>query len=364
MIRVEHLTKRFGDLTVLKDIHVEISRGEVISIIGPSGTGKSTFLRCLNLLEMPTSGHIYINEEDILDKKTNVPALRQKMGMVFQSFNLFAHLTILANLTLAPVKLLGKDPADAERKAMELLRMVGLGEKAHQLPEELSGGQKQRVAIARCLAMEPEIILFDEPTSALDPTMISEVLAVIRRLAREGMTMAIVTHEMDFARDVSTRVFYMDEGIIYEEGPPEQIFDHPREEKTKAFINRVRSFGYHILSPDYDLYAMNAEMDQFCEKHALSRKTTRNVLLLTEELITLQQTRGLLADVRIGLAYSERTRSLELSFDTPGAQMNLTDEQNSDDDIGLSIIRNLTSEVRYRREGDRNILECSVRNAQ
>jgi len=159
-------------------------------------------------------------------------------------------------------------------------------------------------------------------------------------------------------------VFYMDEGIIYEEGPPEQIFDHPREEKTKAFINRVRSFGYHILSPDYDLYAMNAEMDQFCEKHALSRKTTRNVLLLTEELITLQQTRGLLADVRIGLAYSERTRSLELSFDTPGAQMNLTDEQNSDDDIGLSIIRNLTSEVRYRREGDRNILECSVRNAQ
>ena len=157
MIRVEHLTKRFGDLTVLKDIHVEISRGEVISIIGPSGTGKSTFLRCLNLLEMPTSGHIYINEEDILDKKTNVPALRQKMGMVFQSFNLFAHLTILANLTLAPVELLGKDPADAERKAMELLRMVGLGEKAHQLPEELSGGQKQRVAIARCLAMEPRL---------------------------------------------------------------------------------------------------------------------------------------------------------------------------------------------------------------
>ena len=203
MIRVEHLSKKFGSLTVLEDINVEIKKGEVISIIGPSGTGKSTFLRCLNLLEIPTSGKIYIDEVDILDKNTDVPKIRQKMGMVFQSFNLFNHLSVLDNLTIGPIKLLEKKKEDAEKKAIELLKMVGLAEKADSFADELSGGQKQRVAIARCLSMDPEIILFDEPTSALDPTMVSEVLAVIRRLAKEGMTMAIVTHEMDFARDVS-----------------------------------------------------------------------------------------------------------------------------------------------------------------
>jgi polar amino acid transport system ATP-binding protein len=214
MIRVEHLSKNYGQLCVLKDITTEIQKGEVISIIGPSGTGKSTFLRCLNLLETPSEGRIEIDDLDILKKGADVPKLRRKMGMVFQSFNLYAHLTVLDNLTIGPVKLLHKTKDEAERKAVEILKTVGLAEKTAAFPDVLSGGQKQRVAIARCLVMEPEIILFDEPTSALDPTMVSEVLGVIRRLAKEGMTMAIVTHEMDFARDVSTRVFYMDEGLI------------------------------------------------------------------------------------------------------------------------------------------------------
>jgi polar amino acid transport system ATP-binding protein len=214
MIRVEHLSKNYGQLCVLKDINTEIQKGEVISIIGPSGTGKSTFLRCLNLLETPSGGRIEIDDLDILKKGADVPKLRRKMGMVFQSFNLYAHLTVLDNLTIGPVKLLHKTKDEAERKAVEILKTVGLAEKTAAFPDVLSGGQKQRVAIARCLVMEPEIILFDEPTSALDPTMVSEVLGVIRRLAKEGMTMAIVTHEMDFARDVSPRVFYMDEGLI------------------------------------------------------------------------------------------------------------------------------------------------------
>ncbi len=240
MISVKNLSKRFDDHWVLKDINAEIHKGEVISIIGPSGTGKSTFLRCLNLLERPTGGSIVIDGVNILQKGTDEPKLRRKMGMVFQSFNLFAHLTVLDNLTLGPMKLLGKSRQEAEAKAIELLKSVGVAEKQHQFPDELSGGQKQRVAIARCLAMDPEIILFDEPTSALDPTMVSEVLAVIRRLAKEGMTMAIVTHEMDFAKNVSSRIFFMDEGIIYEEGKPGDIFENPQKEKTRIFIQRIR----------------------------------------------------------------------------------------------------------------------------
>lgn len=361
MIRVEHLSKKFGNNVVLKDIHVEILKGEVISIIGPSGTGKSTLLRCLNLLEMPTSGNIYIDGVNILDKKTNVPRIRQKMGMVFQSFNLFAHLTVLGNLTLAPVKLLGKSREEAGKKGFELLRLVGLAEKADSFPDELSGGQMQRVAIARCLAMEPEIILFDEPTSALDPTMVSEVLAVIRRLAREGMTMAIVTHEMDFARDVSNRVFYMDEGLIYEDGPPSQIFGNPQKEKTKDFINRVRNFHYRIDGPDYDLYAMNAEMEQFCEKHVLSKQTTGNVVLLTEELLTLTQAVGGLLDVHLTLSYSERTNGLNLRFESVGEAVNLLDDSVSQDEIGVNIIRNLTENMEYQRTDDRNVLTMSLK---
>lgn len=357
MIKIEHLSKKFGDLVVLKDITTEIKTGEVVTIIGPSGTGKSTLLRCLNLLEVPSGGSIYINGVDILDKKADVAQIRQKMNMVFQSFNLFSHLSVIENLTIAPIKLRGINEQDAQAKALELLRLVGLAEKADSYPDELSGGQQQRVAIARCLAMEPEIILFDEPTSALDPTMIREVLSVIRRLAKEGMTMAIVTHEMDFARDVSNRVLYMDEGIIYEEGPPEQIFENPQKEKTRAFINRILSYTCRISSPDYDLYAMNAEIEAFCEKQILPKKTRYNLLLLVEELLQIYNPylRTVVLDMTI--TYSEKNERLEIICESTGEQGNPLENQSLTDDLGLMIIRNLTESIDYQWINGKNRLQ-------
>ncbi|MCF8241910.1 MAG: amino acid ABC transporter ATP-binding protein [Melioribacteraceae bacterium] len=360
MIHVEKLSKKFGSLTVLEEINVDIEKGEVISIIGPSGTGKSTFLRCLNLLETPTGGNILIDGIDILNKDADVPKLRQKMGMVFQSFNLFHHLTVMENLTIGQIKLLGRKKEEAEEKAMRLLKLVGLSEKAESFADELSGGQKQRVAIARCLSMDPEIILFDEPTSALDPTMVSEVLAVIRRLAKEGMTMAIVTHEMDFARDVSNRVLYMDEGLIYEDGSPQQIFDNPQKEKTRAFINRVRSLHYLIENPQYDLYAMNAEIEQFCEKHILPKKLINNVLLVVEEILVMYDSLSLLNDVSLTLSYSEKRDTLEVIFENHGKEVNILDEIN-EDEIGLMIVKNMTSSIEFNRVKDKNKLSMFIK---
>ena len=242
MITIKHLTKTFTNpdgskLQVLKDINCEISKGEVISIIGPSGTGKSTLLRAINVMDPPTSGEIIVDGENILAKGYPLNKLRQKVGMVFQSFNLFEHLSILDNITMAPMLLRGISKQEAEEEAVTLLRKVGLAEKAHAMPSDLSGGQKQRIAIARCLAMHPEVILFDEPTSALDPTMVGEVLSVIRQLAKEGMTMLIVTHEMNFARAVADRVIFLDGGTIVEEAPPEEFFDHPKTPRAQKFLN-------------------------------------------------------------------------------------------------------------------------------
>ena len=237
MIEVKGLTKTFNGVTVLRNLDAVINRGEIVSIVGPSGAGKSTFLRCLNLLETPDEGHIFVDGVDV--DKMDVRKLRMKMGMVFQQFNLFPHLSALENIMLAPTKLLRMQKSQASDEAYELLDKVGLAGKAWAFPWELSGGQQQRVAIARALAMHPEIMLFDEPTSALDPTMVNEVLGVIRSLADEaGMTMAIVTHEMRFAREVSDRVFYMDQGVVYAEGPPEQMFEKPKRDRTRAFIRR------------------------------------------------------------------------------------------------------------------------------
>ncbi len=353
MIQVQNLSKHFGSLVVLKDINADIRKGEVISVIGPSGTGKSTFLRCLNLLEMPTGGSILIDGIPLLDRHTNVPRLRRKMGMVFQSFNLYNHLTVIENLSIGPRKLLGKTREEAHRKGMELLKLVGLGEKAYAFPDELSGGQKQRVAIARCMAMEPEILLFDEPTSALDPTMVSEVLAVIRRLAREGMTMVIVTHEMEFARNISTRVFYMDEGLIYEEGSSEQIFDQPRKEKTRAFLHRIRSLERKISSPDYDLYALQAEMEAFCDKHMVTKRVAGYAVHMTEEVLCLQKD---FSDVRISLSYSEKDGSLELECSSAGPGRNPLEEPGEEEEIPIRLIRARCSQVDYRYEGGKNIL--------
>ena len=239
MISVRHLRKSFNGVEVLKDVNAEIGKGEVISIIGPSGTGKSTFLRCLNRLETPDGGSIVVGDVDITSPKADLAAVRRRMGMVFQNFNLFGNLTILGNVMAAQCDILGASKANAKRKAMELLDRVGLANKADALPDELSGGQKQRVAIARGLAMDPEILLFDEPTSALDPTMVGEVLSVIKDLAKTGMTMLIVTHEMGFARDVSTRVFYMDQGVVYEDGTPAQVFNAPKNPRTIEFVGQV-----------------------------------------------------------------------------------------------------------------------------
>ena len=239
MITVKNLHKSFGDVHVLTGIDEHIYPGEVVVIIGPSGSGKSTFLRCLNLLEQPTDGEIYVDNELITSPKTDVNKVRQKMGMVFQQFNLFPHLTIMENITLAPVKLKKMTKEEAVKKGQELLERVGLAEKANNYPAQLSGGQKQRVAIARALAMQPEIMLFDEPTSALDPEMFGEVLDVMKELAKSGMTMVVVTHEMGFAREVGTRLLFMDQGIIMEQGHPEEVFSNPQNERTQSFLSKV-----------------------------------------------------------------------------------------------------------------------------
>ncbi len=239
LIQVQHLGKAFGDLGVLKDINVDIYKGDVVCVIGPSGSGKSTFLRCLNRLEEPTSGKILFEGVDITDPKTDIDKHRQKMGMVFQQFNLFPHMTIMKNLTIAPMKLQGVSQKDAEAEAMRLLERVGLADRANAYPNQLSGGQKQRIAIVRALCMKPDVMLFDEPTSALDPEMVGEVLNVMRDLADQKMTMVVVTHEMGFAREVSTRLMFMDEGYFVEENAPAEFFANPKNERLKNFLGKV-----------------------------------------------------------------------------------------------------------------------------
>ena len=239
MINVKNLHKYFGENEVLKGINENIKKGEVVVVIGPSGSGKSTFLRCLNLLEVPTDGEIIFEDKNITDKNTDINEIREKMGMVFQQFNLFPHKTVLSNLTIAPINVKNKSKAEAEEKAKDLLKKVGLLEKADAYPASLSGGQKQRIAIARALAMEPDVMLFDEPTSALDPEMVGEVLNVMKDLAKEGMTMVVVTHEMGFAREVGDRILFMDGGNIVEQGTPEEIFDNPKNPRTQDFLSKV-----------------------------------------------------------------------------------------------------------------------------
>lgn len=239
LIQVQNLGKSFGRIQVLKGINVDINKGDVVFVVGPSGSGKSTFLRCLNRLEEPTEGHIFFEGTDITDPHTDIDKHRQKMGMVFQQFNLFPHMDIMKNLTIAPVKLQGKSQEEAELEAMALLERVGLADRAHAYPSQLSGGQKQRIAIVRALCMKPDVMLFDEPTSALDPEMVGEVLGVMRDLAEEKMTMVVVTHEMGFAREVATRVMFMDGGYFVEEAPPEVFFEQPKNERLKLFLSKV-----------------------------------------------------------------------------------------------------------------------------
>jgi len=318
-VRLVHLRKIYGSLEVLRDITVDIHRGEVISIIGPSGTGKSTFLRCLNLLEQPTGGSIVVDGEDILAKGYPVNRLRQKMGMVFQSFNLFEHKTVLENVIFAPCQLRHVPEEEAREEGLALLRKVGLAEKADAYPSSLSGGQKQRVAIARALAMKPDVILFDEPTSALDPTMVGEVLSVIRQLAKEGMTMLIVTHEMKFAHDVSTRIFFMYDGYIHEDGSPRQIFESPVHSATKAFIQRIRKEVFEIGGPDFDFLGMHSTVSAFCHKYGIPEKEEKAQQLIDKMLD------GAMAPYRpITVRITHSEQSLVTALDFMVEKMNAT----------------------------------------
>ena len=351
MIRIEHLERAYSKVTPLKEVNTEIHKGDVISIIGPSGTGKSTLIRCLNLLDTPTAGKIWVDGVCITDKNCDISKVRRKMGMVFQSFNLFNHMNVIENIMAAPVDVLGKSKQDAYDYGMKLLRMVGLADKALNYPDELSGGQKQRVAIARTLAMEPEIILFDEPTSALDPTMVGEVQAVIRDLAKRGLTMMIVTHEMRFAREVANRVFYMDEGGIYEEGTPEQIFDHPQKEKTIRFIKRIKSFESEITSKDFDFIAWNSNVEQFGRKNRMSQKCVYRIQAVFEEL-AVQIILPELLDVfkmMVVVEYSQddETATMEIRYD--GMQFN---PMESDNLLSLKLAQNATESLVYEKIDD------------
>ena len=343
MISVRHLKKTFTNpdgstITPLKDVNFDIQPGEVVSIIGPSGTGKSTMLRALNLLDPPTGGEILFEGRNILEKGYPLEQLRRKMGMVFQSFNLFPHLSVLENVCFAPVKLLGIPEDQAREEALELLRKVGMASKASVNPEMLSGGQKQRVAIARALAMKPEVILFDEPTSALDPTMVGEVLSVIRQLAKEGMTMLIVTHEMKFARDVSTRIFFMNEGVLYEDGTPEQIFEHPRRSATKAFVQRIHKqvFEVDASADGFDPYEMGTEMGRFCLKYGIPQYSEPASVVAREMLRELAAYRN----VTVRLSYGEVKDVTSVDFMIKGLDRSpLTPE------MDLSQIRGNSREI-------------------
>lgn len=343
LIEIKNLRKEYENTVPLENVSVNIEAGEVVSIIGPSGTGKSTFMRCINRLETPTSGEIWVDGVNVCDPNTDLAAVRKKMGMVFQSFNLFPHKMVAENIMMPQQQLLGVSAKDAYKEAIEQLRKVGLESKARNYPDQLSGGQKQRVAIARALAMHPKIILFDEPTSALDPTMVSEVLSVIADLAKTGLTMLIVTHEMRLARDVSTRIFFMDQGGIYEDGTPDQIFNHPQKERTRNFIYRIRSWEYSV-SAWADMYEMMGTLEEFCRRQFMDSKSAARCQLAVEELVTsallpvLQEHQTATIDLRLNAGEEGKEMSLEVDHHLlSGVDL----FSSLDDDISLVILKKI-----------------------
>lgn len=359
MIVVKGLSKSFDDVPVLQNLDATLNKGEIVSIVGPSGTGKSTFLRCLNLLEIPDEGTILVDGVD--SREMDVRQLRMKMGMVFQQFNLFPHLSALENIMLAPTSLLKLSKAEAKERALDLLDKVGLSGKAWSFPQELSGGQQQRVAIARTLAMNPEIILFDEPTSALDPTMVNEVLGVIRSLADEaGMTMAIVTHEMRFAREISDRVFYMDQGVVYEEGTPEQIFDKPRRDRTRAFIRRVDTVHFEIDESNFDFYSFDAQIDDFAMKHLLEPSHRQLLVDLCEELFD-NFFFTFVHKLSFSMGVTEK-KEVELRFVYGGKEMNPMVDDSGVSLLARSMLSKNATTIDFERSDDMNILELVIPN--
>lgn len=361
MISIRHLSKEYPNVTPLRDVSVEIKKGEVISIIGPSGTGKSTLLRCINLLEIPTKGEIVVDGVVTTDKKCRVNLVRQKMGMVFQVFNLFVHKTVIENIMMGQVDLLGRSRQEAYDRGMELLRTIGLADKAFSYPDELSGGQKQRAAIARTVAMEPEIILFDEPTSALDPTMVGEVLSVIRALAGQGMTMMIVTHEMKFARDVSTRIFYMDQGEIYEDGTPEQIFEHPKRERTRIFIRQLKVLHVEKISRDFDFPAFMTRLEEFGRRQQLSQRQIYAMQLAVEEVLmqkllpAAEESEEM--DITLDVEYSERENLAQMRFSYHGPSFH---PFSSEEDLSGRLLKGMSKEMEHRFVDEVNHFTISI----
>ena len=360
MIKLEHLRKEFDDAIPLQDVNCEIRKGDVIAVIGPSGTGKSTLLYLLNHMIEPTSGKIWFEGEETTAPGFDCNRLRRRMGMVFQSFNLFSHLTVAENIMLGQEKLLGKSRQEAFDRAVELLGTVGLAEKVLAYPSELSGGQKQRVAIVRALAMEPEVMLFDEPTSALDPTMVGEVQAVIRNLARKGMTMLIVTHEMKFAQEISNRVFYMDQGEIYEDGTPEQIFGDPQRERTRQFIRKLKVFRTEIPAVGFDFVGMNTAIEEFCYRHMLERRLCEKLKQAAEELC-VQTLRPVVSEdvtVELSFEYSEENARADLRVCYGGRAFNpLTEGSKLSMLLAAQVLDNLT----HTYEDGINLVTASVR---
>ena len=358
MIEVKNLSKSFKNVTPLKDVNAKIYKGDIISIIGPSGTGKSTFLRCLNKLETATSGEIIVDGVNILEKGIKINKIRQKMGMVFQSFNLFSHKTIIENVMMAQIDLLGKTKEEAYKRAMELLEMVGLKDKAFSLPEELSGGQKQRAAIARTLSVDPEIILFDEPTSALDPTMVGEVLTVIKNLADKGLTLVIVTHEMNFARNVSNRVFFMDEGIIYEEGTPEQIFEKPTKDKTRQFISKLKVAEFSFDKSNFDFGEIVEGIRNFGKKNMIPGQKVYNIQLVAEEICFNLLFPHIENELHMCLEYSQETGLTNINIRYKGKKIKFDSEV---DEIQKKFIDAAVKSIHEEIDSEYNIIKIEVR---
>lgn len=355
LIRIEHLKKSYAAATPLTDVNTVVNSGDVISIIGPSGTGKSTMLRCINRLEMPTAGNIVAFGQNVCDKDADLCAVRRRMGMVFQSFNLFGHLSVIENIMLAPVALKGVSQQDACSNALRLLNLVGMGEKALSYPDELSGGQMQRVAIARALAMEPDVLLMDEPTSALDPTMVGEVLTVIKQLVSNGLTMMIVTHEMQFARDVSTRVLYMDQGVIYEEGTPSEVFDQPKKDRTRAFVKRLKVLSFTITGSGYDFIAMSESLQRFGEKHLLQRRRIEGLRHAFEEICAdgIIPNSSNMTSLEITTEYAEKEDRLEMRFTWDGEGY---DPMSEGDELSVRLIKAYLRSDEYVYEDGMNRL--------
>ncbi len=345
MIELVHLEKKYENAAPLRDVNAVINDGDVISVIGPSGTGKSTLIRCINMLERPTSGQILLDGVDITAPNYDLTQARRRMGMVFQSFNLFAHLTVIENLMLAPMDILKKSKQEAYDTGVALLRRVGLAGRELQYPDQLSGGQKQRVAIARTLAMDPDVILLDEPTSALDPTMVGEVQAVIRDLAQTGKTMMIVTHEMRFARAICSRVFYMDQGGIYEDGTPEQIFDHPQKELTRRFIRKLKVLEYTVDSRDFDFIGVGSEIDRYCMQNDMNARAKYRVRLALEELVQqILLPRFERPEIRVLIEHAAETSETDVTVTYGGEAF---DPKDTDNELSLTILKNTAAEMRY-----------------